>query len=210
MAKRRLLGSRPLARILVSMALFGCGASAAPPDDDALSGEGGTSQGVSAPGFGAIDASASSSPPGPTRAACVKAAASGERVPVELAFVFDKSASMAFAQKFKSCASALSTFFHDSRTAGLSASLQFFPLSANDCSLPQYQKPRVEMTALPDPGPLSSALSLTLPNMPTTPTLPALQGAIGGFAIDSWSSNTVSVTAHTLIDDLQIFAVCTP
>lgn len=35
-----------------------------------------------------------------------------------------------------------------------------------------------------------------------------LQGANGGFAIDSWSSRTVDVSAHTLIDDLQIFAIC--
>jgi len=39
---------------------------------------------------------------------------------------------------------------------------------------------------------------------------PALQGATGGFAIDSWSNRTSDITAHTLIDDLQIFAVCTP
>ena len=39
---------------------------------------------------------------------------------------------------------------------------------------------------------------------------PALQGATGGFAIDSWSNRTSDITAHTLIDDIQIFAACTP
>jgi hypothetical protein len=36
-----------------------------------------------------------------------------------------------------------------------------------------------------------------------------LQGATGGFAIDSWSTRTSAITAHTLVDDIQIFAVCT-
>lgn len=37
----------------------------------------------------------------------------------------------------------------------------------------------------------------------------ALQGVDGGFAIDSWSNRTSGITAHTLVDDVQIFAVCT-
>jgi hypothetical protein len=37
----------------------------------------------------------------------------------------------------------------------------------------------------------------------------ALQGATGGFAIDSWSNRTTNITAHTLVDDVQVFAVCT-
>ncbi len=35
-----------------------------------------------------------------------------------------------------------------------------------------------------------------------------LQNVNGGFAIDSWSELTAGITAHTLIDDLQIFAIC--
>lgn len=35
-----------------------------------------------------------------------------------------------------------------------------------------------------------------------------LQDVAGGFAIDSWSNLTSGITAHTLVDDLQIFAVC--
>ncbi|MGE0639343.1 MAG: hypothetical protein AB7G12_06055 [Thermoanaerobaculia bacterium] len=38
---------------------------------------------------------------------------------------------------------------------------------------------------------------------------PDLQGVSGGFAIDSWSNLTAGITAHTLIDDLQIFEICT-
>jgi len=37
-----------------------------------------------------------------------------------------------------------------------------------------------------------------------------LQNVTGGFAFDSWSELTAGITAHTLVDDLQIFAVCTP
>ncbi|MEO7794050.1 MAG: hypothetical protein ABIV06_04695 [Thermoanaerobaculia bacterium] len=38
-------------------------------------------------------------------------------------------------------------------------------------------------------------------------SLGVLQGVDGGFAIDSWSNRTSAITAHTLIDDIQIFAV---
>jgi hypothetical protein len=37
---------------------------------------------------------------------------------------------------------------------------------------------------------------------------PVLQGATGGFAVDSWSELMSGITAHTRIDDLQIFEVC--
>jgi hypothetical protein len=37
----------------------------------------------------------------------------------------------------------------------------------------------------------------------------ALQGVVGGFAVDSWSELTSGITAHTRIDDIQIFDVCT-
>ena len=37
----------------------------------------------------------------------------------------------------------------------------------------------------------------------------ALAGVDGGFAIDSWSNRTSGITAHTLVDDLQIFELCT-
>lgn len=36
-----------------------------------------------------------------------------------------------------------------------------------------------------------------------------LQNITGGFAIDSWSELTSGITAHTRVDDLQIFAICT-
>lgn len=36
-----------------------------------------------------------------------------------------------------------------------------------------------------------------------------LQNLTGGFAIDSWSELTSGISAHTLVDDLQIFAICT-
>ena len=37
-----------------------------------------------------------------------------------------------------------------------------------------------------------------------------LQNITGGFALDSWSSLTAGITAHTRVDDLQIFGTCTP
>ena len=45
---------------------------------------------------------------------------------------------------------------------------------------------------------------------PGTKFVSVLQNITGGFAIDSWSELTSGITAHTLVDDLQIFAVCTP
>jgi hypothetical protein len=37
---------------------------------------------------------------------------------------------------------------------------------------------------------------------------PELQGDEGGFAIDSWSELQAGIAAHTLVDELQIFEVC--
>ena len=37
---------------------------------------------------------------------------------------------------------------------------------------------------------------------------PELQGDAAGFAIDSWSELTAAIGAHTLVDDLQVFEVC--
>lgn len=36
-----------------------------------------------------------------------------------------------------------------------------------------------------------------------------LQNLTGGFAIDSWSELTTGISARTLVDDLQIFGICT-
>jgi hypothetical protein len=44
----------------------------------------------------------------------------------------------------------------------------------------------------------------------TTDDSGPLVDALGGFSIDSWSTLTAApLTAHTLVDDLQVFAVCT-
>lgn len=74
----------------------------------------------------------------------------------------------------------------------------------------------------PPPGALATAALLRARVWPAGTAEPALwqveavdgtgvlQNVTGGFAFDSWSVLTAGITAHTLVDDLQIFALCAP
>jgi hypothetical protein len=107
--------------------------------------------------------------------ACATTSAKAQEVPVYLAFIFDKSGSMADNQKWTTCKAGLESFFSDPKSAGLYASIQFFPLAA-ECSTATYAAPAVPMTALP-----SASFATTIETFSPgggTPTLPAMEGAI--------------------------------
>jgi hypothetical protein len=76
--------------------------------------------------------------------------------------------------------SGLTSFFADSRSAGMFASEQVFPQATSTCSSSTYQTPIVAMTALPDAaGTLASTLNANGPQSGfNTPTQPAVQGAV--------------------------------
>jgi hypothetical protein len=81
-------------------------------------------------------------------------------IPVRLAFVFDVSASMGQLDnpyhdpelKWEPVVASTKAFFADPESAGISASLTFFPIDADDderCDSASYEKPDVPVTALP-------------------------------------------------------------
>jgi hypothetical protein len=98
---------------------------------------------------------------------------------MKLVFMFDRSGSMKKDQKWDACKSALKAFFADPKSAGVSASLQFFASQDHDrCDPNSYVQPAVPMTPLPD-GRFAQTIDAT-PLYPEgeTPTLPALKGAL--------------------------------
>ncbi|MFO0680340.1 MAG: vWA domain-containing protein [Polyangiaceae bacterium] len=146
-------------------------------DETTSSATRGTSKGTkggkeTTPTFGGSSAS-----DGGVTGACVKAKSDGARVPTYLAFVFDKSLSMG-GGRFQACGAALKSFFGDAKSNGISASLQFFPLSSLDCSDGLYATPRVSMRELPDPNAFSKAIDSEGPNTFSTPALPAIRASI--------------------------------
>lgn len=109
--------------------------------------------------------------------ACVTSSAKAEAKPVFLAFVYDRSGSMA-GNKWSSSKAATKAFFTSPDSAGLSASLTFFPKPGDEsaCSDSDYESPQVPMTLLPSPT-LGDRLDRESPGG-GTPTRPALAGAI--------------------------------
>jgi hypothetical protein len=130
---------------------------------------------------------------------CAAAASEAQLRPVMLAFMLDRSGSMAIygstdntAQRWTPVTTALKAFFADPASAGISASLQFFPLTYNTaacvgnsntncmvCDVTAYQTPTVPMTPLPEPTVFSNAIDANFPAVHGgTPTLTAFNGTI--------------------------------
>lgn len=143
-------------------------------------------------GEGAVKAPSKTSPSGPTIVAdhadasttCVASAVTSKLTPVRLAFIFDKSGSMGQNGKWQAVTSALKDFFADANDIGVSASLQYFPLDADECSDQTYGKPEVAMRALPDGAAFAASMQSHDPNG-GTPTLPALRGAIASAVVEN-------------------------
>jgi hypothetical protein len=108
-------------------------------------------------GAGGMDASTS-----PSGDPSCEATATGEArlEPVRLAFAFDVSGSMGKLDypyhdptlKWEPVVAATKAFFTDPASTGISASLTFFPIDADEserCDANSYDTPDVPMTALP-------------------------------------------------------------
>jgi len=158
-------------------------------------GDGGGGGSDNNPGFNVGDSGAGGSG---DLSKCATTSATPTPVPVDLVFMFDKSGSMDQNSKWTSCKSGLTSFFADPASAGLSASLQFFPLS-NECNAPTYAAPAVAMRALPDATSFANAIGSNSPNG-GTPTLPALTGAID-YAQSVQQSNPGNKVAVVLVTD---------
>jgi hypothetical protein len=127
---------------------------------------------------------------------CASTSAEAELEPVQLLFLLDDSASMGGTNidkqnsRWNPVTGALNAFFSDPASAGLLASLTFFPLNNNltqgdhdgsepSCNNADYSTPVVPPTHLPHPGLFASAIGLATPaNEFGTPTYPALAGTI--------------------------------
>lgn len=124
--------------------------------------------------------------PGGTNSPCVSSVAQANLADADLIVMLDRSGSMGDPNegfsptlKWTPVTAALKSFFTDPSSAGLSASLQFFPQGTDVtsvCSYP-YATPLVTLTPTSSPMPLVSAIDATSP-AGGTPTLPALQGAV--------------------------------
>jgi len=128
---------------------------------------------------------------------CATSAAAGALTPTNLIFMFDRSGSMFHedktdvkAQKWDPVVAATKAFFSDNQSAGLKASLTYFPKgdefgrdddkdkdnNREECRSSTYEKSNVPLQDLP-----SGAFGTSLDNtgeQSDTPTRPALQGAV--------------------------------
>jgi len=113
--------------------------------------------------------------------ACASTVSQAKQVPVVLVFMFDRSGSMGDSigggqTKWSALVPALEAFFADPKSAGISASLQFF-MQPDECNVAAYFAPLVPVTALPNSTAFATAINAISPSG-ETPTQPALQGAL--------------------------------
>jgi hypothetical protein len=162
-----------------------------------LAGSGGTAGGANTGGITNFPAGSDGSAAGGAPTGCTASGAAETALqPVRLAFVFDVSASMGELDKpyhdpklkWQPVVTATKAFFADPESAGISASLRFFPIDADEderCSEDSYSDPNVPFTPLPSDE-FARAIDAETPKtqddwISGTPTLAAL-GATLGFA----------------------------
>ncbi len=87
--------------------------------------------------------------------ACASTVVEGDRLPVQMYIMFDKSGSMLDDQKWAGATAALTAFFQDEDSAGLNVALRFFPdnepqagCNENACSVQACASPLVELGTL--------------------------------------------------------------
>jgi hypothetical protein len=139
-------------------------------------GEGGDAIGGPSPGAGGDDND------------CSADFAAAELQPARLAFAFDVSGSMGKLDetyhdpvlKWRPVVAATRAFFEDASSAGISASLSFFPAGDDKCDTETYETPDVVMTELPSPT-FGEAITAIDPDQGNdwrggTPTLAVVEG----------------------------------
>lgn len=159
---------------------------------------GGDNGGGSTPMLGSADAG----PLGTADAACVTASTKAQTVPVSLVFMFDRSGSMDSSTKWGPCKAGLKAFFADPASAGLSASLQYFGDTNDNCSVSTYATPKIAMRPLPDAVTFANVInSVGIYSDGSTPTLPALRGALTYAQSVQAANGGVGKTAVVLVTD---------
>lgn len=221
------IASRPIgsvAALLVSIGVAGACASSAsePPGSgvDAGGGSSGTGSGGSsgsagsggASGTGASSGSGGSgggtfdagsdAPPDPD-AACGLVTEKANASPLNLYIVMDKSSTMV-GSKWDSAIAGLTAFLNDANSAGINIAIKFFPRppdSTPACDQMAYSTPTVPFDTLPNNAqPIITALNAEAPNGFSTPTYPALGGAILK-GIELAQNDPASTSAVLLVTD---------
>jgi hypothetical protein len=166
------------AAVAVAMAFAACSDDA---DDTGAGGSGGGS------GPGGAGGSFTTGSGSGGFEACAEATVEGERIPVQMLLMFDKSQSMLDDQKWFGATAALTAFFRDEESAGIGVALRFFPddscdspaCDVNACATPLV--PLGELNAQPAFGdPQQQALEDAIESRSPsgqTPMYAALAGA---------------------------------
>jgi hypothetical protein len=182
MSHRRSLTTISFALVLGALACSGSNGNVfAPPSDTSDAGPS-----VNNPTGGGEGGLLGGIGPQGTGSACVTSTAQAQLANADLVVMLDRSGSMGDPSegfdptlKWIPVTTALGAFFTDPNSAGLAASLQFFPQGTDLASVCAYQygTPLVALTPLTNATPLVSTITATKP-AGGTPTLPALQGAV--------------------------------
>lgn len=195
-----------LAIATTTVALVGWGALAGCGGDDGAGSGGDGNAGTGAAGVGGgFSGSGGSSTGG--FAACASASVEGERIPVQMYIMFDKSGSMLENQKWAGATAALTAFFQDDDSAGLNVALRFFPdddpvagCNETACDVAACATPLVEvgeLNALPaHSDPQQEALVTAVQSKSPagqTPMYAALAGAT------QWASGEASENLETAV-----------
>lgn len=124
------------------------------------------------------------SPTAPTaNSVCAQKTAEGERLPLHLVVVLDKSGSMCRPDncgpesRWAQAKTALTAFFGSAESKGITASVIPFPYAEPACNPTSYAKALIGDIALPDTGKIKGALDGLYPSG-LTPTREALTGAM--------------------------------
>jgi len=183
----------------IAISTIGCLAAAcsASPHSQFESSQGDSSSGATDPnGGGGGGGGTFNNGPGGTSTAggkCVGISTAAKAVPLNLVFMFDQSGSMGDysdidgdhfnrAVRWDPVTAAMKSFFADPATAGISASLTYFPYVQSQqgspgCGSTHYASPEIGLTPLPNSTSFAQSLSSHNPGG-GTPTDGAAQGAM--------------------------------
>lgn len=176
---------------VVATILAACGSDAPGPAEFGNRLPDGTSDGTG-PGSGGIGGNGDGNGDnGGVSDACATSTASADQLPLHMVVVLDKSGSMCeytssqlprdcnnAGSKWQQVTKALNGFFASAQSKGITVSLIAFPTNNNECNASTYQTPIAADVALPDTGGTLSGKIAQLSGDGSTPTRPALEGAI--------------------------------
>ena len=140
---------------------------------------------------------------------CAAISHSAKLIPLDMYIMMDQSSSMADATgagptKWEAIAQAIDAFVKDPKSAGIGVGIQYFPLkfgtSKGSCNASDYAKPEVAIAPLPANAQAITASVAKHGPTPSTPTFPALTGAVS-YAQTYAAANPAHTVAVVLATD---------